>query len=154
MELRKKALGQVTSFLEEESFFSRLDPSTLATPTIILLNSRYKLINWSEAKAIMDLLFKATKSEAECLYFGWHKDGNTIVSRAAFRSSAAVLEHFERSSALAKQLASGPAKRVSVEIHGPKEELCTLRESEALKSLDPEYFEEHVFVNSKGNLPA
>jgi hypothetical protein len=154
MELQKKALSQVTSFLEEESFFSRLDPSTLATPTMILLNSRYEIISWSEAKVIMDSLFKSTESEEGCMYFGWHKEGNNIVSRAAFRSSAAVLAHFEHSSTLAQKLASGPAKRLSVEIHGPQEELGNLRESKALASLKPEYFEEHVFVNSQGNMRA
>lgn len=90
-----------------------------------------------EFKALGEQMVTATKSESECLFYGFSYSGNRAFCREAYTGADGVLAHLGNVDALLKQ-ALEVANLDSLEIHGPAAELDKLREP--LSSLNPVYF--------------
>ena len=90
-----------------------------------------------EFKALGEQMVTATKSESECLFYGFSYSGNRAFCREAYTGADGVLAHLGNVDALLKQ-ALEIANLDSLEIHGPAAELDKLHEP--LSSLNPVYF--------------
>ncbi|MEE2822620.1 MAG: antibiotic biosynthesis monooxygenase [Acidobacteriota bacterium] len=78
-----------------------------------------------------------TRSEPQCLYYGFSFDGDQVHCREGYEGAEAVLTHLKNvASLLEKALAIADLTRL--EVHGPEEELARLREP--LKDLSPQFF--------------
>lgn len=88
-------------------------------------------------KALGEQMVEATKTEQDCLFYGFSFDGNRAFCREGYTGAEGVLAHLSNVDALLKQ-ALAIAKLDIFEIHGPAAELDKLREP--LESLGPTYF--------------
>ncbi len=79
----------------------------------------------------------ASKTESDCLFYGWSFDGNRALCREGYTGAAGILAHLGNVDALLKQ-ALAIASLDIFEIHGPADQIDQLREP--LKGLNPTYF--------------
>jgi len=90
-----------------------------------------------EFKAVGEQMVEATKTEKECLFYGFSFNGNRVFCREGYTGADGLLAHLANVDALLKQ-ALGMASLDIFEIHGPEAELAKLREP--LKALGPTFF--------------
>ena len=90
-----------------------------------------------EFKALGEQMVAATKSESECLFYGFSYSDNRAFCREAYTGADGVLAHLANVDSLLKQ-AMEIANLDNLEIHGPAAELDKLREP--LSALNPVYF--------------
>ncbi len=90
-----------------------------------------------EFKALCERFVAQTDTETKCLYYGFCFDGDLAHCREGYEDAAGVLAHLENVGSLVDE-----ALKISdfarFEIHGPEQELATLREP--LASLKPQFF--------------
>ncbi|MBX2881227.1 MAG: hypothetical protein KTR32_14890 [Granulosicoccus sp.] len=91
-----------------------------------------------EFKALGEQMVTATKSEADCLFYGFTFNGNRALCREGYTGAAGILAHLQNVDALLQQ-ALAIASLDVFEIHGPSDQIDQLREP--LKGLSPVYFE-------------
>lgn len=90
-----------------------------------------------EFKALGEQMVTATKTESDCLFYGFSFDGSRAFCREGYTGAAGVLAHLGNVDALLKQ-ALAIASLDIFEIHGPADQIDQLREP--LKGLNPTYF--------------
>jgi len=88
-------------------------------------------------KSLCEQFVEKTRSEAQCLYYGFSFDGDQVYCREGYEDAQALLVHLENVGALLDE-ALKIAELTRLEIHGPEEELAHLREP--LKDLGPQFF--------------
>ena len=91
-----------------------------------------------EFKALGEQMVTATKTEADCLFYGFSFNGNRAFCREGYTGAAGVLAHLKNVDSLLQQ-ALAIADLDLFEIHGPADQLAQLQEP--LKKLGPTYFE-------------
>ena len=80
-----------------------------------------------------------TRSEKDCLYYGFSFCGDKFHCREGYKNGEGVLAHLDNVGALLQEmLDSGVAELTDLQIHGAEEELAKLREP--LKDLNPNYW--------------
>lgn len=91
-----------------------------------------------EFKALCKRFVEKTKTEPECLYYGFTFDGDIVHCREGYADAAALLKHAENIGDLLQEaLKISDVQRL--EVHGPKGELDKIRQS-PLGNLNPQYF--------------
>lgn len=90
-----------------------------------------------EFKALGAQMVERTKSEAECVFYGFSFNGDQAFCREGYTSAEGVLAHLENVDSLLKQ-ALGIANLDRLEIHAPASEIEKLREP--LGGLNPAFF--------------
>ena len=88
-------------------------------------------------KSLCEQFVEKTRSEPQCLYYGFSFDGDQVYCREGYEDAQALLVHLENVGALLDE-ALKIAELTRLEIHGPEEELAHLREP--LKDLGPQFF--------------
>lgn len=91
----------------------------------------------SEAKALCDQCVQRTRSEPNCLFYGFSFDGDEIHCREGYVDAKGALAHLENIDLLLKKLL-GVADLTRLEVHGTATELEQLRKPMA--GLKPKYF--------------
>ncbi len=88
-------------------------------------------------KEICEQFVEKTNQEPKCLYYGFSFDEDQVHCREGYQDAEGVLAHLENVGTLL-----GEALKISeltrLEIHGPEDELATLREP--LAELQPQFF--------------
>ena len=141
--------GKALTIYTEEGYFRRNSAQGGSTETTCTIHPVFKVGNWASVLPAVSSLLTQAQEEHGCRFYGFHRDsGNTLVLNAAFDDGASVLEHFLRAKDFGA-LNNGSLKQgacaelVSLEVHGPKTELDTIRDAEPPR-LKPEYFEGYV----------
>ena len=88
-------------------------------------------------KSLCEQFVEKTRSEPQCLYYGFSFDGDQVYCREGYEDAQALLVHLENVGALLDE-ALKIAELTRLEIHGPEEELAHLREP--LKDLGGVWF--------------
>jgi quinol monooxygenase YgiN len=91
----------------------------------------------NDVKVVCDRFIEATKTESDCLYYGFSFNGDEMHCREGYVDAEGALAHLENVDALLKQLLE-ISDLTRLEIHGPAAELAKLREP--LKNLGPKYY--------------
>jgi len=78
-------------------------------------------------KELCEQFVNKTNNESKCLYYGFSFDGNQVHCREGYEDAEGVLAHLENVGALLEE-ALKIADLTRLEIHGPEQELATLRE--------------------------
>ncbi len=95
--------------------------------------------NMDSARSYMDKLVELTRSEKDCLYYGFSICGDKAHCREGYKDAGGALAHLDNVGALLQEsLGAGIWELADLQIHGPEEELAKLREP--LKDLDPSYW--------------
>lgn len=90
-----------------------------------------------EFKALGEQMVAVTKTESDCLFYGFTFNGNRALCREGYTGANGVLAHLKNVDALLQQ-ALAIASLDVFEIHGPADQVDQLREP--LKALNPVYF--------------
>lgn len=93
----------------------------------------------NNVRSYLEKLVELTKSEKDCLYYGFTICGNKLHCREGYVDGDGALTHFGNVGTLLQEtLESGVLELTDLQIHGPAEELAKLREP--LADLDPNYW--------------
>lgn len=80
-----------------------------------------------------------SKSEPNCLYYGFSISGNKAYCREGYTDGDGALAHLDNVGDLLEELLnSGIVEVTDLQLHGPEEELAKLREP--LKDFNPNYW--------------
>jgi len=93
--------------------------------------------NLAAFKTICEQFVAKTKTEADCLYYGFSFNGNEAHCREGYQNAEAALAHLDNVGAILGE-ALKIAELTRLEIHGPESELAKLREP--LAGLKPAFF--------------
>lgn len=91
-----------------------------------------------EARSYLERFVEKTKSEPNCLYYGFSIDGNQIHCREGYRDGDGLLAHLENVGELLEEFLEKVATVTRLEIHGPADEIEKVKEP--LASFSPQYF--------------
>jgi len=81
----------------------------------------YKVVDWETARPLLDESVARMRKTPSCIFFGWTKsDGDRLHCRQAYTNADGVLAHIASVDPVIEKLISGPARIVSLRIHGPK----------------------------------
>ena len=90
-------------------------------------------------RSYVERFVELTKSESDCLYYGFTFFGNKLHCREGYGSGDGALAHLDNVGTLLKELLdSGKVELTDLQIHGPEQELAKLREP--LADLNPSYW--------------
>ena len=83
----------------------------------------------NNVRSYLEKFVELTKSEQDCLYYGFTTCGNKLHCREGYASGDGALAHLDNVGALLKELLeSGTVELTDLQIHGPEEELAKLRQ--------------------------
>jgi len=88
-------------------------------------------------KAGCEAFVEKTRSEPNCLFYGFSFDGDQAHCREGYADAESLLYHLDNVGALLQE-ALKIADLTRLEVHGPKSELDSLREP--LAALNPQFF--------------
>ncbi len=91
-----------------------------------------------EFKALGGQMVERTKSEQECLFYGFSFNGEKAFCREGYTSAEGLLAHLENVDSLLKQ-ALAIASLHRLEIHAPATEVAKLKEP--LAGLNPDFIQ-------------
>ena len=77
-------------------------------------------------RGLCERFVEATTSEPKCLYYGFSFDGNEVHCREGYEDADGLLAHVENVGPLIQE-ALTISEMTRLEIHGPEEELASLR---------------------------
>ena len=90
-------------------------------------------------RSYVERFVELSKSERDCLYYGFTFSGNRLFCREGYTNGDAALAHLDNVGALLKEmLESGKVELTDLQIHGPEPELAKLRGP--LTDLNPSYW--------------
>ena len=90
-------------------------------------------------KSYLEKLVELTKTEKDCLYYGFSICGNKCHCREGYTNGDGALAHLGNVGPLLQEaLGSGILELTDFQIHGPEDELAKMREP--LKDLNPSYW--------------
>eukprot|EP00929_Paragymnodinium_shiwhaense_P041570 TRINITY_DN2157_c1_g1_i1.p1 TRINITY_DN2157_c1_g1~~TRINITY_DN2157_c1_g1_i1.p1 ORF type:complete len:912 (-),score=368.51 TRINITY_DN2157_c1_g1_i1:215-2950(-) len=122
----------------------RKAPKTLgSTGSMVSVHPYFTVVDMGATKPLMEEFITKTKTEKNCLYYGWDLDGSNLFCREAYLNASAVLEHLENVGPLLDKILAGPAKLDRLEFHGPASELAKLKAT-------AEKLSAKLFVSDKG----
>ena len=114
----------------------------MATDDTCVTVHPYFVVKEGEMDGVRSYLKKfveLTRSEQDCLYYGFTICGNKLHCREGYSDGDAALVHLGNVGPLLQELlGSGKAELTDLQIHGPEEELAKLREP--LADLNPSYW--------------
>ena len=85
------------------------------------------------------MFVELTKSEKDCLYYGFRFSGNKLHCREGYTDGDGALAHLDNVGALLQELlSSGIVEVADLQVHGPEEELAKSREP--LTDFNPNYW--------------
>lgn len=90
-----------------------------------------------EFRTLCEEFIEKTKTEKECLYYGFSFNGNEVHCREGYKSAEGLLAHLDNVGELLEK-ALQISEITRLEIHGVESELSILREP--LSNLNPEFF--------------
>jgi len=88
-------------------------------------------------KALCEKAVEVTQKEEKCLYYGFSFSGNVAFCREGYEDSQAALQHLDNVGPILKEMFA-IAELTKLEVHGPAQEIESLREPLAVMS--PEFF--------------
>ncbi|MEE8348318.1 MAG: antibiotic biosynthesis monooxygenase [Acidobacteriota bacterium] len=88
-------------------------------------------------RSLCERFVEQTRSEPQCLYYGFSFDGDQVHCREGYEGAKAVLAHLENVGSLLEE-ALTIADLTRLEVHGPEGELTDLRAP--LADLKPQFF--------------
>ena len=92
-----------------------------------------------EVKSYLQKFVERTRSEKDCLYYGFTLCGTKLHCREGYTDGDGALAHLANVGALLQEfLESGMVEVTDLQVHGPEEELAKLREP--LKDFNPNYW--------------
>ena len=92
--------------------------------TICTINPTFTILNMEKAEPLMAQCMSGTKTEADCIYYGWAICDKKLFCREAYFSGKGVAAHLANVGDLvAKLLDDGAVKLDSIEVHGPPDQL-------------------------------
>jgi|TARA_B110000495_G_scaffold118534_1_gene102882 hypothetical protein len=94
--------------------------------------------NLNQAREYCERFVALTKSESQCLYYGFSISGNEIHCREGYIGGEGLLAHLENIGALLGEFLEKLATVTRLEIHGPAAEIEKVKE--ALIPFGPQYF--------------
>ena len=90
-------------------------------------------------RSYVERFVELTKSERDCLYYGFTFCGSKLHCREGYANGDGALAHLDNVGSLLKELLdSGRAELTDLQIHGPEQELAKLREP--LADFNPSYW--------------
>jgi len=90
-------------------------------------------------RANLERFVELTRSEKDCLYYGFTICGDKVHCREGYANGDGALAHLDNVGALLQEvLGSGMMELRDLQIHGPEDELAKLREP--LADLNPSYW--------------
>ena len=99
----------------------------------------FKEAEMNNVRSYLEKFVELTKSEKDCLYYGFTICGNKLHCREGYAGGDGVLAHLNNVGALLQEvLDSGMLELTDLQIHGPEEELAKLREP--LADFNPNYW--------------
>ena len=93
-----------------------------------------------EFKALTERFVEKTKTEANCMYYGFCFDGNVAHCREGYQDAEGLLAHLANVDDLLKE-AFKISEITRLELHGPADQLDKLRKP--LEALAPQFFVSH-----------
>jgi quinol monooxygenase YgiN len=93
--------------------------------------------NQENFRALCEKFVEKTRSETQCLYYGFSFCGDLVHCREAYTDAKGLLTHLENVGDLLQE-ALKIAEVARLEVHGPEAELSKLREP--LAGLNPQFF--------------
>mmetsp|Transcript_62876 Transcript_62876/g.141950 ORF Transcript_62876/g.141950 Transcript_62876/m.141950 type:complete len:224 (-) Transcript_62876:153-824(-) len=123
-------LKPLDDFVTDDGFFTNIDLDTNELPsTMVTLRPTYTILDGAAVNKISQAIIEETKAEKGCLFYGWHRDNDTILSQGAFLDGDAVRAHYENVGPLLNSIISeGAGKLECIEIHGPHSEILKTRD--------------------------
>ncbi len=108
---------------------------------------KIKAGNLDKFRGYCEKFIKLTKSEKDCLYYGFTISGDKAHCREGYKDGDGALAHLDNVGALLKELLdSGIVELTDLQLHGPESELAKLRGP--LADLNASYWElEYGFRN-------
>ncbi len=92
-----------------------------------------------KVKSYLEKFIKLTKSEKDCLYYGFSFSGNKFHCREGYTDGDGALAHLDNVGALLQEmLGSGIVEVTDLQIHRPDSELA--RSHEPLADFNPNYW--------------
>ena len=92
-----------------------------------------------EVRSYLEKFVELTKSEKDCLYYGFSLCDDKMHCREGYADGDGALAHLNNVGPLLQELlGSGMAELTDLQIHGPEKELAKLREP--LADLKPSYW--------------
>ena len=91
-----------------------------------------------EARVFLERFVELTKSEPDCLYYGFSIDGNQIHCREGYKGGEGLLAHLGNVGDLLGEFLEKLATVTRLEIHGAAEEIEKVKEP--LAQFAPQYF--------------
>ena len=96
----------------------------LALEHHLRINPTFTILNMEKAEPLMAQCMSGTKTEADCIYYGWAICDKKLFCREAYFSGKGVAAHLANVGDLvAKLLDDGAVKLDSIEVHGPPDRL-------------------------------
>jgi UDP-N-acetylglucosamine pyrophosphorylase/quinol monooxygenase YgiN len=122
--------------------------------TFMTIQPTFTILDEKKAKPIMDEFIEKTKTEKNCIYYGWQKCGSKLFCSEAYVSPQAVSAHLENIGSQFKAMLDGPAKLDNLEIHGTKKDLEKLKKTiEDLKATPMEVDSGIAFFSKRTTAP-
>ncbi len=93
----------------------------------------------NNVRPYLEKFVELTRTEKDCLYYGFSICGDKIHCREGYASAEGALTHLDNVGALLQEvLGSGMMELTDLQIHGPEPELAKMREP--LADLNPSYW--------------
>ena len=90
-------------------------------------------------RSYLEKFVELTRSEKECLYYGFSICGDKFHCREGYADGEGALAHLDNVGPLLRELlGSGKAELTDLQVHGPEQELAKLRKP--LAELNPSYW--------------
>jgi quinol monooxygenase YgiN len=110
--------------------------------TFCSIHPTFTVLDWDKAKPIMAEFINTTRTERGCLYYGWTLVGDKLTCREGYVDGASVNAHLKNvGDSIGALLSEGIAKLISIEIHGPSDQLELVKPG--TKDLGTTYFSIH-----------
>lgn len=93
--------------------------------------------NQAAVEALCERFNEKTKTEKQCLYYGFSFDGDLMFCREAYADAEGLLFHLQNVGPLLEEMLT-LSDLTRLEIHGPETELVKLRKP--LENLNPQFF--------------
>ena len=140
-----KDLG--TKYFSVDSGFAHFDRSKDVGYDFCIIQPTFTVNDWSAVEPIMADFVSATRSEPDCVYYGWTRDGNTLCCREAYKDGDAVNAHLDNVGGHIGEILKY-ATLDDISIHGPTFELEKCKPN--TQELGTKYFSvDSGFINIK-----
>ena len=114
--------------LETHSSFDNFSTATGGAEgslSLCSIHPHFEILDFDKAEPIMRDFFEKTKTEKDCLYYGWCLNGSHLYCREAYANGEGINKHLANVGACIEAfLADGVAKLTEIAIMGPAAEVA------------------------------